>query len=203
MLEGMLGGRETILFYLKLLLESIETEGRLRVNERVAHTAETLAMITHTDWETVEKALEQLERFGLLETLEDQTILLPGIEDMIGSETDSAVRMRNKRDHDKSVTLCKNVTQSKSIEKEIEKEIDADVEDGGGNNPHRLQCMGGRLGKGVIFLTEEQDEKLLDLMGLDAYDKYVEKLADFIIRNDAKVANHYQTILKWYQEDCQ
>lgn len=60
----------------------------------------------------------------------------------------------------------------------------------------------GSLGKGVVLLTDEQDVALLDKLGLDGYNYYVSKLADFIIKNDATVSNHYQTILKWAKEDA-
>ena len=62
--------------------------------------------------------------------------------------------------------------------------------------------LGGELGKGVVLLTDEQIESLLDQMGVDAFDYYVDKLSSFIIKNDAKVKNHYETILKWWHEDA-
>lgn len=64
-----------------------------------------------------------------------------------------------------------------------------------------LHFMNGKLGKGVVLLSEEQVGDLLDKLGLDAFDHYVEKLADFILRKQANVTNHYATILKWWQED--
>ena len=64
-----------------------------------------------------------------------------------------------------------------------------------------VKLMGGTLGKGVVLLSDDQVEALLDRMGLDAFDYYVDKLSSFILRNNAKVKNHYETILKWWQED--
>lgn len=66
-----------------------------------------------------------------------------------------------------------------------------------------LKAFGGRLGQNVVFLTDEQVGDLLDRLGLDLFERYVEKLSDFIIRNNAKVKNHYETILKWWREDSQ
>lgn len=65
----------------------------------------------------------------------------------------------------------------------------------------KLEYMGGKLGKGVVLLSEVQKDALLEKLGLDAFNHYVEKLANFIIEKDAKVGNHYQTILKWHIED--
>lgn len=65
----------------------------------------------------------------------------------------------------------------------------------------KLKRMNGELGQGVVNLTEYQIDRLLDMMGIDMFDHYVKKLADFIIREDASVKNHYNTIIKWWTED--
>ena len=65
----------------------------------------------------------------------------------------------------------------------------------------QLKIMGGKLGKGVLRLSDEQLDDLIDRLGLDGFDTYSERLADFILKNNATVANHYATILKWWEED--
>ena len=70
------------------------------------------------------------------------------------------------------------------------------------NKDMDIKFVGGELGKGVVLLSDAQISSLLDTIGLDAFDYYVDKLATFIIKKDAKVANHYETILKWWQEDA-
>jgi hypothetical protein len=65
----------------------------------------------------------------------------------------------------------------------------------------KFEFQRGSLGKGVVILTPEQDSALLDKLGIDAYDFYVEKLAKFIIEKNATVGSHYKTILKWAAED--
>ena len=55
--------------------------------------------------------------------------------------------------------------------------------------------------KGVVLLTDAQRDALLEKIGFDAFNHYVEKLANFIIEKKAKVGNHYMTILKWAKED--
>lgn len=64
-----------------------------------------------------------------------------------------------------------------------------------------VKALGGKLGKDVVFLSDAQIEDLLDKMGIEAFDHYVDKLSCFIIKNGAHVKNHYETILKWWQED--
>lgn len=64
-----------------------------------------------------------------------------------------------------------------------------------------VQVVGGTLGKGVVLLSDDQMADLLDLLGLEVFNYYADKLSTFIIQNNAKVANHYETILKWWRQD--
>ena len=64
-----------------------------------------------------------------------------------------------------------------------------------------VNVIGGKLGKNVVFLSQAQMEDMLDRMGLEAFDYYVDKLSSFILKNDAHVKNHYETMLRWWQED--
>lgn len=65
----------------------------------------------------------------------------------------------------------------------------------------KLKRMNGELGQGVVNLSEYHIDLLLDKLGIEMFDYYVAKLANFIIHEGATVRNHYQTILKWFTED--
>ena len=65
----------------------------------------------------------------------------------------------------------------------------------------QVQVIGGTLGKNVVFLSDVQMDDLLDKMDLETFNHYVDKLSNFIIKNDARVKNHYETILKWWRQD--
>ncbi len=56
-------------------------------------------------------------------------------------------------------------------------------------------------GQKVVFLSAVQEDFLLDALGAETTQYYVEKLADFIINKKARVKNHYATILKWHNQD--
>lgn len=66
---------------------------------------------------------------------------------------------------------------------------------------NQLKLIGGDLGKNVVYLTDRQLGDLIDRLGLDAFNRYVERLATFIIEKKAHIKSHYDTILKWYEED--
>lgn len=67
----------------------------------------------------------------------------------------------------------------------------------------KLKMLQGELGKGVVALTDNQIDVLLDKMGLEMFDHYVAKLSNFIIQTGAQVKSHFATILKWWMEDSQ
>ena len=76
--------------------------------------------------------------------------------------------------------------------------VDEDTDSAAANT---LKLIGGSLGKNVVYLTDNQFNSLIDKMGLDAFNRYVGRLADYIIKKNAHINNHYETILKWYTED--
>ena len=73
--------------------------------------------------------------------------------------------------------------------------------DGGDGQEHKVKVLNGELGKGVVFISDAQFEDLFDRMDLDTFNYYVDKLSNYIIKNDAHVKNHYETILRWWKED--
>lgn len=101
----------------------------------------------------------------------------------------------------------------KEKEKEEEKEVDVavatdegneadDTDNNEGDDLDTFELMGGTLGKGVVLLTRRQQNELIDKLGFDAFNHYVGRMADFIIKNNANVPNQFATILKWAREDA-
>lgn len=202
-------GKDYILFYLKLLLESIDHEGQLRFSDTIPYNEQMLSVITNTNIDVVRSAMDIFKELNMIDIFDDQTIYMAEVNKLIGSETTSAERVRKHRQSQKLLQCNADVTKCNTeLEKEKEKEyrervveVESDVVNNISDDTSQIQCLGGTLGKGVVFLTEEQEEALLDKLGLEGFNRYVEKLADFIINKDANVTNHYKTILKWYEED--
>lgn len=78
----------------------------------------------------------------------------------------------------------------------------ADAPDAAAARENKLEFIKGELGKGVVKLTPFQFELLLDRLGVDMFDHYVKKLADYIIKNGANPGNHFKLIQKWADEDA-
>lgn len=54
---------------------------------------------------------------------------------------------------------------------------------------------------GCVLLNGDQQEKLLNILSLDEFDDYIDRLDDYIYRKKARPKNHYLTIKKWVNED--
>jgi hypothetical protein len=98
-----------------------------------------------------------------------------------------------------SIVKDRVVEGSEDGNQDFDLEIDENVDNSVDNSA--LEYMGGTLGKGVVLLTDAQREALLDKLGFDAFNHYINRLSTFIIQKGATVKNHYGTILKWAEED--
>ena len=136
-LEEQPNGKDYSLLYLKLCLKSIKTNGILirKVGSMLLpYDAQTLSKMTNTDHDTVLVALELYKRIGLIEVLDNGAIYLTELDQMVGSETNKAQLMRNKREREKQNKISgNNVTKQLpnsytdiDTDKEKEKEIDLD-----------------------------------------------------------------------------
>ena len=101
-ITGLPDGELIVLFYLKLMLESVDHEGELRFSEKIPYTPEMLATITDTKIEVVERSLEVLKNFGILKIKKDGTIVIEKVKTLVGFETQWAEKKRVWRETQKS-----------------------------------------------------------------------------------------------------
>jgi len=141
-LEEQENGKDYVIFYLKLALKSLKDDGRLirYVGETlIPYDVKALAKLTNTSPDTVAVAMKTFLDIGLVSQLESGEIYLNQIEEMVGSETDVAKRVRKHRAKkalgggEKKELLQGNTSETKSnteieIEKELEKESDIDID---------------------------------------------------------------------------
>ena len=209
-LEAMPNGKEYSLFYLKLMLESIDHEGRLRFNDQIPYNETMLAAITNTNVDTVRSAIKVLEQLGLLEILDDATIYMTEVENMMGFETEWAEKKRIYRENKKKELEKDNVhTMS---DKRLELELDIEIDKRKDINVEKkepiasdfsacdldemtLKMKKHKYGKYKnILLTDEEYEKLANRQdGLKA----IEYLSEYREYKGYKAKSDYLAILKW------
>ena len=229
-IEEMPNGKDYVLFYLKLLLESIDHEGSLRFSDTIPYNEQMLSVITNTNVDIVRSAMKLFIELQLIEIFDDKTIFMGEVEKMIGSESESAERVRRLRQRNKAL-LCNGDVQKSNTEKEIEKEedkdIDTDIENERKSDSSFAQptdsendflstfstefstiedakrkMLGGELGKGVVFLSQVQMDDLLEKLSIEEFDYYVGVVADCILSGKQyKRKTHYQAILDMARED--
>ncbi len=95
-IEGMPNGKDYILFYLKLLVESVSHEGNLRFSDSVPYDEKMLSTLTDTNIDVVRSAVKIFSELNMMEVLDDGTIYMTEVEKMIGAESDAHVREQTR-----------------------------------------------------------------------------------------------------------
>lgn len=109
-IEDMPNGKDYILFYLKLLVESISHNGNLRFSDTIPYNEQMLATITNTNVDIVKAAMQIFLELNMIEVLDDATIYMLETENLIGSESDSAHRVREYRQRQSALQCNTTVT---------------------------------------------------------------------------------------------
>ena len=98
LIESMNDGDKYIIFYFKLLLKSVTSDGKLLFRNVIPYTEEMLAGITNTDIATVKYAINLFIKLGLMEKLDSGALYMLELENMVGVETDFARKKREYRE---------------------------------------------------------------------------------------------------------
>lgn len=122
-IKGTPNGTDYILFYLALMLASVDTVGHLRFTELVAYNEQMLASLTDTNIDIVRSAMKLFQELGMIRILEDGTIFMPEVPRLTGKESESAERVRLFREREKQEALqCNNDVTKCNDNKEKEEE---------------------------------------------------------------------------------
>lgn len=115
-IEGMENGKDYLLFYLKLLVESLDHEGELRFSETIPYNEKMLSSVTNTNIDIVRSAMKLLSELGFVEILDDETIYMTEVHKMVGSETEWAKKKREYRLSKKEE--CKQIQDTSRTKKD-------------------------------------------------------------------------------------
>lgn len=131
-LEEQPNGKEYCLFYLKLCLKSLKTEGilvRNVGNMMIPYDPESLAKLTNSNTDTVKVAMDLFNKIGLIKILDSGEIYLNQLSELVGSETEYARQKRIQRAKEDNVQKLSGKGRL-----EIEKDIDIDIDIDEGTN---------------------------------------------------------------------
>ena len=209
-IESMPKGKDYILFYLKLLCESLDHDGNLRFNDQIPYNEDMLATITNTDPDTVRSAIQVFSNLKMIEILDDGTYFMNAVNKMIGSETKWAEYKRNQRfttdvvnrsieqNEVLKIGQCPTDVQQESkncpieIEKEIEKEIEIEIE---------KDSARARLGifNNVLLTKGELEE--LQRLNPDDWQEMIENLSAYMKSKGKYYDDHFATMMAWKRRD--
>jgi len=153
-IKDMDNGKDYVIFYLALMLESIETVGHLKFSELVPYNEQMLSSLTDTNIDIVRAAVTLFRKLGLIEFLDDGTIYMNQVAQLTGKECDSAERVRLYRSRKNNGLLQCNTTVTKcndNIDKDKEIDIDKDKEK---DKEKRRYCA-----KPKVLVLDQVEEK--------------------------------------------
>jgi len=218
-IESMPNGKDYILFYLKLLAESISYEGCLRFSDTIPYSDAMLATITNTNVDIARSAIKVFTQLGLMEIIDDGTFYMNEIDKMIGSESEWAEKKRIYREQQKLLTddTVTNEGQKKTMSdksKSLEKEIDIDIKDIPSNfdkavdnsiaetkivKKNETKNIYGEFSK--VKLTDVEYKKLIDSLGDSETQNFISRLDTYKASTGKTYKSDYATILNWHRKE--
>lgn len=214
-LEEQPNGKEYCLFYLKLCLKSLKTEGLLVRNVgnlMIPYDPESLAKLTNSNADTVKVAMDLFNKIGLIKILDGGEIYLNQLSELVGSETEYARQKRIQRAKEDNVQKLSGkgrleieLEKEIDIEKEIEKDKDIEKQDASELKQYSIQIYsylekngfgspyGNTMGDNINFWLKDLEEAGLTIEQADAWMIHGVNTA---IENNNRRWNYLEGILK-------
>lgn len=217
----------TVWFKLLCLAGKMNNSGVFVMNGRIPYTDTMLATVFRMKESTVQLALKTFEQFGMVELI-DGVITIPNWDKhqtldayekkkardrLYQAERRANQKALIKKSSDKSSDVA---ISEEDIEEEKEKELDSSIYLSCEKNVSEMSVnvekpvdksrsertyLGGELGKGFVFISQEQIDDLLDILSIDEFDHYVAVVADCERKGKHFSKSHYQAILDMAEAD--
>ena len=195
-LFGQEHGCEYIVLYQKLLLLTKNADGNLATTigeMMIPYDAKKIARDTKFSIDTVIVGMDLFKKLGLIYEQENGILKIPYTEELIGSESSSAKRVR---EHRKNKALQCNTECNDNERYNVTQEYrDKSIE----NRESESARAYGRYQN--VFLT---DEELADLQASfpTVWGQYIEKLSEYMASPGKRYRSHAATIRRWAGEDA-
>lgn len=208
-------GNDLLLIWIMLLAMAgkCNAGGMIYITESVPFTEEDLADELDFDVNTIRLALKAFEELDMIDTTPEGFINVIGWEEHQNVDKLAEIRAKDrerkrlKRAQSKalieqSTDVHGNSTDSPSIEEEGEKDKEKESHSFTLCEEAKQKLLGGTLGKGVVMLSDEQIEDLLDKLSIEEFDKYVAAVAECELSGKHyKKKTHYKAILEMAEKD--
>ena len=210
-IEAMENGKDYILFYLKLLCESVDHEGNLRFSEEIPYNDKMLSTITNTNIDIVRSAIEVFTKLGMMDIMDDGTYYMNGVEKMIGvaeqdDHTRESARLRAKayRERKKQALLTQSdsVTSTSCDDNVIHHgEIEIDTEIDKKKNNKKEKPVRHKYGTYQNVLLSDEDMKKLKTEFPNDYEERIENVSDYCKSKGKTYSDYLATIRSWARKE--
>ena len=206
-------GNNIVLIWVMLLTMAgrCNASGMIFLTENIPYTPKMLADELDFEENTVILALQVLEQLDMIVT-NNGFFTIAGWEEYQNIEGMDKLREQNRkrvakhREKQKALLECNvtsnvTVTECNDIEEEKEEDKEKEYHSFNQSAESRRTYLGG-IGKGVVFLSDEQMSDLLDKLSVEEFDYYVGVVADNELKGHRyKKKTHYQAILDMANKD--
>ncbi|MDE5742692.1 MAG: phage replisome organizer N-terminal domain-containing protein [Oscillospiraceae bacterium] len=203
-------GDSQVIVYLKMQLKSLKTEGIINYEGILPDCISELALALDEDENVVRLTVEALIRFGVVERLENDTLYMLAMQQLIGSETQTAARVRKHRENialqcNATVTKCN--TEKEIREKRVEKDTPPTPSKGADgakkqtekSKPEKIQFAE------FVSMTNDEYTSLVAKVGEQGAKRCIEILDNYKGSSGKKYSSDYRAILNWtiarYEEE--
>ena len=196
-LRKIAGGDTYTIIYLKLQLLAMKNDGKLVFENVEEDFASEMALELDEDIENVRVTLMYLEKNNLIETISDEEYFLPEVLSVTGSETASAIRVREHREKKKALQCNNNVITKKqdvievkqecSVEKEKEKEITTNINNNNIISDQKEKVVvnyNGALQQEIKMLLGVRKIKVYDIIKLNKSIERIKFVIEFCNKNN-------------------
>jgi predicted phage replisome organizer len=217
-------GNELLLIWIMLLATAgkCNAGGMIYITENVPFTEEDLADELGFEIGTIKLALKAFEELDMITTTDDGFINVIGWEEYQNIDGMAKIREQTR----KRVAACRErqrlskgndtcnvtVTERNAIEEDIEEEKEKEEENHSfvhsaerseyDKERVKLKYLGGTLGQGVVLMSDEQFDDLLDKYSLDEIEKYMGIIVECEMSGKKfKKKTHYQAFIEMADKD--
>lgn len=205
-LRSLPSGDALVISYLKMQLKSLKTEGFIKYDSVLPSNIEELALILDEDVNTIKLMIAALQKVNAIEILDDGSFYMLAMQNLIGSEGQSAERVRAFREKNKQKALQCNTDVTKcntEIDKEIDKDIELDIDiekeykkEKKNNKTKKEQEKKIHFAE-FVSMTNAEYDKLVSTHGKEFTDQCITILDNYKGSNGKTYKSDYRAILSW------
>lgn len=186
-LEGMPNGYKYTNLLLKLYLKSLKMGGALRLNEYIPFDDEMIASVCNMDIDTVRVAMNLYKKLGIVDILDDGTIYMLQIQELIGKSSTEAERKQRYR---------------KQIELQKMKQIECRNDENGEDWDNCPDIYGTSVGQHPPEIEIEREIELEIEIEKEKEEYSADEQSTPALAPTPTVKTPYQEIISLYHEIC-